>query len=212
MPNRRYPPASMRYLKAKLWNLTRPAVWGTAMFLSVMGLVTREYFVNPNFLSRQPQEQKPDVGEKAGSDISSEDKAIAADIDNLPVLISDAEKAALATVNTPVVKANTTNKQKNTLEESIKNQNSNTNVPKIIDTSVANDPENPFVTQANDLLKFSNSVSENQQAGSLNKTNKNFNSQSENQMLCNQRLIELIHPKQRQVKRITWDKTHQQIL
>jgi hypothetical protein len=183
MSNRRYPPAFLRYLKARLWNLTRPAVWGTTIFLSVVGLVTREYFVNPNFLSHQPQEQKPNVGVKPGSDISAEDKAIAADIDNLPVLLSDGEKAALATVNTPVVEINSKDKRKNPLEEAIKNQKTNLDTPKTLDKSVTSDPENPFITQANDLLKFRNSESENQQTGSLSQTNKNVGNQSENSTL-----------------------------
>ncbi|AFZ03482.1 hypothetical protein [Calothrix sp. PCC 6303] len=181
MPNHRYPPASIRYLKAKLWNLTRPAVWGTAIFLSVAGLVAREYFVNPNFLSRQSEEPKADVIEKPSNDISSEDKAIAADIDNLPVLISDAEKAALATANSPVLKGNSTEKRKNPLDEAIKNQKTSSSTPQNLETTVTSEPENQFITEANDLLKFSNPTSQTKQTNSLNQPDKNFNNQSPNQ-------------------------------
>lgn len=179
MSNRRYPPASVRYLKARLLNLTRPAVWGTAMFLSVLGLVGREYVINPNFLRSQPQEQISDTVKKPDSGISAEDKAIAADIDNLPVLLSDSEKAALATANTPVVESKSRDKRKNSLEEAVNNQKTNTIVPPVVvGNSDTSGSENPFVTQANDSLKFSNA--ENRRNGSY-KTKRNFNNQSENQ-------------------------------
>jgi hypothetical protein len=178
MSNRRYPPASVRYFKARLLNLTRPAVWGTAMFLSVLGLVGREYAINPNFLRSQPQEQASDAVKKPDSGISPEDKAIAADIDNLPVLLSDSEKAALATANNPVVEAKSRDKRKSSLEEAVNNQKTNATAPPVIVNSDTSGSENPFVTQANDSLKFSNA--ENRRNGSY-RSKRNFNNQSGNQ-------------------------------
>jgi hypothetical protein len=153
MSSRRYPPAYLRYLKARLWNLARPGFWGTAIFLSVVGLGIKEYWTNPNFLTFG--QKKTVVSQKATDTLSAEDKAIAADIDNLPVLINDIQQAIpiATTPESPKVKNN-----KNLLEDILKS-NSVSNAP--VNTGVTNavsvpKPANPFLTQADNLLQIAN--------------------------------------------------------
>jgi hypothetical protein len=156
MPNSHYPPPYLRYLRARLWNLGRPTFWVTAIFLSVVGLVTWEYWSNPDiFVSQQ---KKRVVSQKAAnSSLSEENKAIAADIDNLPVLFNDFDQASLSsTANAP--KDNTqTKKSKGLLEDVIKKQNSagdtklNPGLGVSGDTSPA--LKNPFVVQTENLLR-----------------------------------------------------------
>ncbi|WP_375496819.1 hypothetical protein [uncultured Nostoc sp.] len=156
MPNRHYPPAYLRYLKARLWNLGRPGFWGTAIFLSVVGLVTWEYWSNPDIFVYKQKSQVASQ-EPADSSLSEENRAIAADIDNLPVLFNDFDQAtASVTPNNP--KENTEAKNsKNSLEDVINKQNSandtklNPGLDVNADTSLS--VKNPFVVQTENLLR-----------------------------------------------------------
>ncbi|MEH2237511.1 hypothetical protein [Nostoc sp.] len=164
MPNRHYPPAYLRYLKARLWNLGRPGFWGTAIFLSILGLVTWEYWSNPDiFVYKQKNQvtsQKP-----ADSSLSEENRAIAADIDNLPVLFNDFEQATLSlTANTP--KENTKGKKsKDLLEDGINKQKSASDTKLNPDLGVNGDTspavKNPFVVQTENLLRTGTADSNN---------------------------------------------------
>ncbi|MDZ7955215.1 hypothetical protein [Nostoc sp. DedQUE09] len=206
MPHRHYPPAYLRYLKARLWNLGRPGFWGTAIFLSVVGLATWEYWSNPDiFVYKQ---KKPVVLQKsADSSLSEENKAIAADIDNLPVLFNDFEQATLSlNANAPEEKTDA-KKTKGSLDDVINKQKSANNTKLNPGLGVNGDTsppaKNPFVQQADNLLrtgtvdssnpflglKTFNTVSEptgaDQTSSSLgvgftNQTNKNQNSLSIN--------------------------------
>ncbi|QLE44454.1 hypothetical protein FD723_31245 [Nostoc sp. C052] len=167
MPNRRYPPAYLRYLRARLWNLGRPGFWVTAIVLSVVGLVTWEYWSNPDIFVYK---QKNEVTSQApvDSSLSEENKAIAADIDNLPVLFNDFEEAALSlTANTPKEKAK--DKSKGFLEDVIKKQNSpgDTKVNPALGVNGDTSPavKNPFVTQTENLLRTGTADSGNQFLG-----------------------------------------------
>lgn len=93
MPNSRHLPASLRYFKARFRTVTRPAFWGTAIFLSVIGLVIREYWSHPNFLRYLQNTQAADTQNQSNPEISKEDRAIAADIDNSPLLLQDVDKS-----------------------------------------------------------------------------------------------------------------------
>jgi hypothetical protein len=156
MPNPHYPPAYLRYLRARLWNLGRPGFWGTAIFLSVVGLGTWEYWSNPDiFVYKQKNQvasQKP-----SDSSLSAENRAIAADIDNLPVLFNDFEQASLpVTPNNP--KENTEAKNsKNFLEDVINKQKSTTDTKLNPGLGVNGDTspslKNPFVVQTENLLR-----------------------------------------------------------
>ncbi|MEH2205811.1 MAG: hypothetical protein V7K53_17330 [Nostoc sp.] len=156
MPHRHYPPAYLRYLKARLWNLGRPGFWGTAIFLSVVGLATWEYWSNPGiFVYKQ---KKPVVLQKsADSSLSEENKAIAADIDNLPVLFNDFEQATLSlNANAPEEKTEA-KKTKGSLDDVINKQKSANNTKLNPGLGVNGDTsptlKNPFVQQTDNLLR-----------------------------------------------------------
>lgn len=157
MPHRHYRPAYLRYLKARLWNLGRPSFWGTAIFLSVVGLVTWEYWKNPDIFVYKPKNQVASQ-KPPDSSLSEENRAIAADIDNLPVLFNDFEQATLpVTTNTP--KENTEGKKsKSLLEDVIKNQKSASDTKLnpglgIVNNDTSPAVKNPFVVQTENLLR-----------------------------------------------------------
>ncbi|MHC5861478.1 hypothetical protein [Nostoc sp.] len=168
MSNRRYPPAYLRYLRARLWNLGRPGFWVTAIVLSVVGLVTWEYWSNPDiFVYKQKNEVTSQ--EPVDSSLSEENKAIAADIDNLPVLFNDFEQAALSSqANTSNEKAKDKN-SKDFLEDVIKKQNSpdDTKVNPALGVNGDTSPvvKNPFVVQTENLLRTGTVDSGNQFLG-----------------------------------------------
>ncbi|MCC5636776.1 hypothetical protein LC593_13060 [Nostoc sp. CHAB 5844] len=157
MSNRHYPPAYLRYLKARLWNFSKPAFWGTAIFLSVLGLVIREYWTNPNaFTSKQNSEVTTG---KTGDSLSAEDKAIAADIDNLPVLYNDVEQATSPVTFTSPTDNSKSKKGKDFLQDVINKQKSSKDTKLnpslgISDGTSVSDGKNPFVAQTENLLQF----------------------------------------------------------
>ncbi|TAE54924.1 MAG: hypothetical protein EAZ87_21225 [Nostocales cyanobacterium] len=117
---------------------------------------------------------------------SDEERAIAADIDNLPSLLSDVEEAAnILAINTTVPNNSKNRKRKpkqnqeNFLEDII-NQRSTTNQQKLSETSVATNNSNiplivnnPFLQQANTLLNYNDDTVNNQglPVNSLNSLN-----------------------------------------
>ncbi|MDF5708428.1 MAG: hypothetical protein PUP90_12265 [Nostoc sp. S4] len=157
MRHRHYPPAYLRYLRARLWNLRRPGFWVTAIFLSGVGLVTWEYWSNPDiFVYKQKNQvasQKP-----TDSSLSEEDKAIAADIDNLPVLFNDFDRATLSTTaNSPKEKTDE-KKSKGLLDDLLNKQKSVSDSKLKPDSGVVNSEpppilKNPFITQTENLLR-----------------------------------------------------------
>ncbi len=156
MKSRRYPPAYFRYFKARLSNLTRPSIWGTAIFLSVIGLVIKEYWTNPAiFTNRQ---SKPVATQKEPNPtLSPEDRANVADIDNLPVLVYDSQVDLPPALDAePVAKPN--QQTKTPLEEALsKQQTPNDTKSNIANNSVPSPKfNNPFLTQAENLLHFGN--------------------------------------------------------
>ncbi|MBD2163974.1 hypothetical protein H6G04_06095 [Calothrix membranacea FACHB-236] len=159
MQKRNYPPAYLRYLKARLRNLSRPSFWGTAIFLAVFGIGMWQYLSNPDVFARksQPEVASPKV---ADSSFTAEDRAVVADIDNFPVLIKDYEQAILAATltnppekssaqNSPGLFEDVINKQPSTANES----KSNLGLPIVNDTS-APQANNPFVVQTENLLQM----------------------------------------------------------
>ncbi|MDZ7965365.1 MAG: hypothetical protein RM368_10370 [Nostoc sp. DedSLP03] len=155
MPHRHYPPAYLRYLKARLWNLGRPGFWGTAIFLSVVGLATWEYWSNPDIFAYK--QKKPVVLQKsADSSLSEENKAIAADIDNLPALFNDFEQGTSSTANAPEQQTEA-KKSKGLLDDVINKQKSANNTKLNPGLGVNGDTfpaaKNPFVQQTDNLLR-----------------------------------------------------------
>ncbi|MBD2777603.1 hypothetical protein [Iningainema tapete] len=157
MSEHRYPPAYLRYLKARLWNLARPGFWGTAIFLSVVGLVIKEYWTRPDFLTQQNQPVA--AQNSADSSLSTEERAIVADIDNLPVLYNESDQN---TVSASTSGENTQNNKSKTLldelNKTIQTSGSAKLNPGLSATNPAPTPkmENPFLAQAENLLQFNN--------------------------------------------------------
>ena len=175
MSPRRYPPAYLRYLRARLWNLGRPAFWGTAIFLSVLGLGIREYWANPDFLTFLQNNKQAATQKAADTSLSNEDRAIAADIDNLPVLINDAKQSNLLIVPSTRKEKGQDNKSKSLLDDLISKQqeaakNAKSNPVRIVDNVAASKVTNPFVAQAESLL----------QAGTANSGSQLFGIKSSN--------------------------------
>ncbi|MDF5716689.1 MAG: hypothetical protein PUP93_23160 [Rhizonema sp. NSF051] len=155
MPPRHYPPAQLRYLKARLSNLTRPSFWGTAIFLSILGLAIEQYWTHPTFLT---QEQK-EVPSKNSTDssLSAEDKTIAADIDNLPVLYNT--QTISSTASSPGKNIQVDKSQALSNDSAIQSQTSVSDAksnptPETVNPIVK--LENPFLAQAENLLQFNN--------------------------------------------------------
>ncbi|HYX17036.1 MAG TPA: hypothetical protein VE944_22330 [Nostoc sp.] len=168
MPNRHYPPAYLRYLKARLWNLGRPGFWGTAIFLSVVGLVTWEYWSNPDIFVYKQKSQFASQ-EPTDSSLSEENKAVAADIDNLPVLFNDFNQATPSvTPNNPKENTEAKNSQ-NSLEDVINKQKSanNTKLNPGLGVNPDTSPvvKNPFVVQTENLLRAGTGDNNNQFLG-----------------------------------------------
>lgn len=167
MPQRHYPPAYLRYFKARLWNLTRPGFWGTAIFLSIVGLVIKEYWAQPDLLSNR-QENQVAGNNRGNKPLSPEDKAIAADIDNLPLLVDDSVTANLPATTS---KQNQAKNNKTLLERlNSQNQSSGNDSKSKASANSANSAstnkiENPFLAQTESLLKFGNFQDETQSVG-----------------------------------------------
>ncbi|MEA5571195.1 hypothetical protein [Calothrix sp. UHCC 0171] len=188
MKNRRYASPYFRYLKARLWNLTRPGFWGTAIFLSVVGLVIREFWARPDMLTRQNSNSTGQQSESS-STLSDEERAVAADIDNLPVLAYDFERG-LESIPSPEVIATPKKANKNPLEEAFSKQNTVKETK--LNSSATNSNSlpkfnNPFLSEANSLLQFTNTQS-NSRFASLNPLNKSSSREDETEYAANQRL------------------------
>ncbi len=173
MPSRYYPPASLRYLKARLWNLSRPGFWVTAIFLSAIGLVIKEYWTHPDFLTKGQIKQV--ASNESDNSLSKEDKAIAADIDNLPVLYNDAAQTSLPpTVITPKenTPANNSKSLLDALNSTGKTSASEAKSNSSVDAHSSSAPnlENPFLTQAESLLHVGTSGTNSQLLGSNSST------------------------------------------
>ncbi|MBD2388361.1 hypothetical protein [Cylindrospermum sp. FACHB-282] len=158
MPHSQYPPAYLRYLRARLWNLGRPGFWGTAIFLFVIGFVIREYWLNPNIFTHKQNTEvaSPKPGE---SSFSEEDKAVVADIDNLPVLLNDFEQATLSITTINPLGNTQTKKSEGLIEDVINKQNAAASKAKsnpglgIVNSTPSPNVKNPFVLQAENLLR-----------------------------------------------------------
>ncbi|BAZ41522.1 hypothetical protein NIES4101_74880 [Calothrix sp. NIES-4101] len=188
MKNRRYASPYFRYLKARLWNLTRPGFWGTAIFLSVVGLVIREFWAHPDMLTQQKSNSTAQQSE-SNSTLSNEERAVFADIDNLPVLAYDFEQGVESIPN-PEVIAKPKKSDKNPLEAALGKQNTAKETK--VNSSATNSTSlpkfnNPFLSQANNLLQFTNAQNNNRFA-SLNPLNQSSSREDETEYASNQRL------------------------
>jgi hypothetical protein len=155
MPHHDYPPAYLRYFKAGLWNLAKPSFWGAAIVLSVIGLGIGEYWSNRKISTNQPKEEVTSL-QSDNSALSPEDKAITANLDNLPGSF-DVKPGNLAIIpNLPPAKSQD-NDQDNLLEELKKqlSEDSTASNPQIETFNSTSPPpgKNPFVLETEKLLQ-----------------------------------------------------------
>ncbi|MEB3219292.1 MAG: hypothetical protein VKN72_24080 [Nostocales cyanobacterium 94392] len=165
MSRSRFTSPRLRYLKARLSVLARPSFLLGAVFLAAMGFVIKEYWTNPDFLKFAQNQTASSPASSNQSSLSEEDRAIAADIDNLSILDYDQKKAEIPTItNLPDSnKLKTQNEEQLTKILELAKKNETANEIKSNTTSESNinnsnnsstSSQNPFLTQAENLLKF----------------------------------------------------------
>ena len=152
----------LRYLKARLSIFTRPSFLAALVFLSCLGFVVKEYWTNPDFLKFTQNQSAPSLTPSNQSSLSEEDRAIAADIDNLSILDYDKQKANIP-INININDSKKIKEQNDAqlnkiLDLAEKSQEANEINPNTTQSQTANTPStsqpNPFLKQAEDLLKF----------------------------------------------------------
>ncbi|MTJ14304.1 hypothetical protein FJR11_17305 [Anabaena sp. UHCC 0187] len=170
MSKRPYPPAYLRYLQARLSFFRQSAFWGISIFMLLVGMISWGYLLKSDDLSQQQNSkitpEKPVI--ESDSILSDEDKTIAADIDNLPVLLNDFDQAALSVSLINSQTPSLPKDNQNFLEDVIKKNNADTqakNMSNIAKTFTPAIEKNPFVTQADNLLRFGSNDSDSQFLG-----------------------------------------------
>ncbi|NEO38365.1 MAG: hypothetical protein F6J90_19315 [Moorea sp. SIOASIH] len=193
MSYRHQPPAYLRYWKAQLQPLGRPAFWGAAVLLSLMLWFLREYWNRPELLRaigiNQVAETDTPTVEPT---LSSEDDELAArlaDIDNSAVLLAELE--ALSAISVPPQQTKKGKKSKTKNSEGLFTQviqqtkaNSQAKSPLLtpnVQPQQSSKARHPFVTSTNfnvppvpgsGLLSNPNSVNQRSLSSStLNQTN-----------------------------------------
>ncbi|BAY61016.1 hypothetical protein NIES22_10770 [Calothrix brevissima NIES-22] len=158
MSNQHYPPAYLRYLKARLLNLGKPSFWVTAILLSVFGLVGWEYLSDPEMLTQKPN-PVADVSKVGESSLSTEDRDAIADVDNFPALTQDLGRV---TVVPPLILPEENRKNQNnqnlfddvvSQKPAVSNVSQSDATREIFDTKSTLIENNPFVVQADNLLR-----------------------------------------------------------
>ncbi|NEP31840.1 MULTISPECIES: hypothetical protein [Moorena] len=166
MSYRHQPPAYLRYWKAQLQPLGRPAFWGAAVLLSLMLWFVREYWNRPELLRAIGINQVADTDTPTVEPtLSSEDDELAAtlaDIDNSAVLLAELE--ALSAISVPPQQTNKARKSKTKNSEGLFTQviqqtkaNSQATSPLLtpnVQPQQSSKARNPFVTSTNDLFNI----------------------------------------------------------
>ncbi|MEA5596502.1 hypothetical protein [Rivularia sp. UHCC 0363] len=158
----RYTSPRLRYLKARLSVLTRPSFLIAAVFLTTVGFVIKEYWTNPDFL-KFTDNQLPSTSSNQ-SPLSEEDKAIAADIDNLSIINYDQQQAQIP-ITTNIKERDKLKKQNQEqltkiLDLAQKSETANeikSNTQSATTNTLSPSAQNPFLAQAENLLKFNGS-------------------------------------------------------
>lgn len=91
MPALKQLPAPVSHLKARLRTLKRPMVWGPAAILGLVLLFTLGYWFRPAWFSAR--NNRTNDASSFNPSLSSEDSAIGADIDSLPLLLKQFESS-----------------------------------------------------------------------------------------------------------------------
>jgi hypothetical protein len=159
MPKRYYDTPQLRYLKARLSMFQKPAFWRSAVFL-LISIISWQYSSNLNFLSQKKDPiSKPIVSaNKPLLNISPEDQGIAADIDNLPVLLDNFQNAALS--GRVIILQHESDPPKNNdflqavMQENSHEEEKSKNIV-INNESSFHNTHNQFIVTADNLLRFS---------------------------------------------------------
>ena len=93
-------PASMRYLGARLKPFNRPMFWGSIGLVTLIGVALYEYWLHPDWISGNLSEIPTATNDSTSSlsnlanegQISAEDLAIGAELDNLDLLLKELEQ------------------------------------------------------------------------------------------------------------------------
>jgi len=150
------PPASWRYLKARLQVLARPSVWASGVGLVVLLVSVWQYWTHPEWLNAKEPTPESNIPEEERS-LSPEDlAAIGADIDSSPVL-----KAELGTEEIPLADSlpnpKTAPKSEGLLQDLLNRQEKTKadSTNSLIENSSQPNPKNPFAPTAPSLLATS---------------------------------------------------------
>ncbi len=102
MPPIKKLPNSVRYIKARFSHLTKPLVWGPIGLASLVLLFAWELSVHPEWLTIEDDDNLP-LDSNNVTELSSEEQAIAADIDNSSVLQKELETYQQLQINPLVI-------------------------------------------------------------------------------------------------------------
>lgn len=102
MPPIKKLPNSIRYLKARFSHLTKPLVWGPIGVASLVLLFAWELSVHPEWLIIEDDDDLP-LNSNSITELSPEEAAIAADIDNSSVLREELETYKQLKINPLVI-------------------------------------------------------------------------------------------------------------
>ncbi len=96
-------PTPLHYWLVRLRALNRPVIWGSGLGLLLLGLVVQQYFSHPEWLRGfTPNEADPSRSTEDLSDLSQEELANLAEIDNLGLLLDQLQpRTASALSETP---------------------------------------------------------------------------------------------------------------
>ncbi|WP_424102480.1 hypothetical protein [Moorena producens] len=207
MSFRNQPPAYLRYWKAQLQPLGRPAFWGAAVLLSLMLWFLREYWNRPELLRAIGINQVAEIDTPSVEPtLSSEDDELAArlaDIDNSALLLAELE--TLSAISVPPQQTKKGKKSKTKNSEGLFTQviqqtkaNSQAKSPLLtpnVQPQQSSKARHPFVTSTNfnvppvpgsGLLTNPNSVNQRSLSSStLNQTNSVFGLGSLNSLYTN---------------------------
>lgn len=103
------PRPSFRFLKARLKPFTKPMFWGSATILTLVGIAIWQYWRHPEWIATNDIEQPSTIRNNTADDyegldinqsssnrqLSQEDLAIAADIDNSELLLEELQSAQI---------------------------------------------------------------------------------------------------------------------
>ena len=110
MNNFKNTPASMRYLGARLKPFRRPMFWGSLGLASLIGLTIYQYWRHPDWLNANLTELEANKTNSVSKlsnlanqeQLSAEDLAIGAEIDNLDLLLEELEQNQAIPLNIPI--------------------------------------------------------------------------------------------------------------